>query len=31
LGYNLKLNKEITTQTAEDMVEESKGTKENQA
>jgi hypothetical protein len=25
--YNLKLNKEITTQTAEEMVEESKGTK----
>ena len=25
--YNLKLNKEITIQTAEDMVEESKGTK----
>jgi hypothetical protein len=25
--YNLKLNKEITTQRAEDMVEESKGTK----
>jgi hypothetical protein len=25
--YNLKLNKEITTQTVEDMVEESKGPK----